>query len=484
MVDFFLTFLLIFTPLAYGTVHLPSIIIFSIITVIIVTIYFIKYPYSLDKLFHLPIVKGGALFIILVLLQLIPLPISILRFMSPSTYNLLANYNVHLPNLSNISIYFWATVYELIKIISYSLIFLTVVARVTEPSISSRYNHKITVFPSITSYQLRFTAYLRLGLLTSILSILLHSLCDFNLHITANAFYFTLILALMTGISQSKAEYNYPFAQKIINSIILIGFFISVFSIVQTFSYNGKIYWIGKTAIRPRGPYVNYDHYAGYMELCIPLALASFIGSIATSSFFYIKGLRKKVLWFSSPEANRTLLYLFFSVIMTASLFLSTSRGGIMSFVISVAVFFFTIIIKTRRKRRNRMIYSFILVTLIVILMLIWIGPQSFLERFRIFRLTNIMEGPIVNSLRTWMWKDTMGIIRDFPFWGTGLGTFCHIFPKYRTFKLTPTWGFLRYAHNDYLQLISEMGIFGLIFIIAFIIFFIKKYIYAMRQLE
>ena len=47
------------------------------------------------------------------------------------------------------------------------------------------------------------------------------------------------------------------------------------------------------------------------------------------------------------------------------------------------------------------------------------------------------------------------------------------IFPRYRTFIYYAR--LLRYAHNDYLHFVSEMGIFAWLFIFGFFIWYLKK---------
>lgn len=479
--DLFLILLLIFTPLALGTVHNWSIAIFAIASVIIFDLYFVNSWNNLKELFKLPFIKWCIFFIAVILFQLLLLPKTILKFLNPSTYALYQNYTLNYASTDqwrSLSIYPWSTIYELVKLISYGLIFLVILGRLTdnrEPTTENQTPQ--TANPNLLSY-------LQLGCLISILTILFHSFVDFNLHITANALYFVVILALFAGMNE-YINFNHRFLLKIINSIMAIGFFIAIFGIVYKFGgSHGKVYWIIEKEGGIFGPYINYDHYAGYMGMCTPLAIASFLGYIRTSSFFTIKGVRKKTLWFSSPEANKTILYLFFSIVMTASLFLSASRGGILSFSMAVIVFFFSTIIKTRRQRRKRIFLFVILAILLISIMIIWVGPEEWLNRFsQLNRMIHLIirEGPLVGDLRLSIWKDTIGIIKDFSVFGTGLGTFSHIFPKYRI-SLTVIES-VRYAHGDYIQLFSEMGIFGLIFVVVFILFFVKKYIQVIKEL-
>lgn len=59
---------------------------------------------------------------------------------------------------------------------------------------------------------------------------------------------------------------------------------------------------------------------------------------------------------------------------------------------------------------------------------------------------------------RYYTWNNTALIIKDFFFFGTGLGTFSNIYPMY---KVKDNPGFWTHAHNDYLEFFSELGIIG-----------------------
>ena len=67
---------------------------------------------------------------------------------------------------------------------------------------------------------------------------------------------------------------------------------------------------------------------------------------------------------------------------------------------------------------------------------------------------------------RSRMWADTLPMIRDFPIAGCGLGGFESCFHRYNhsaNFRVD-------FAHNDYLQLLAELGLAGffpLIFLAA-----------------
>ncbi len=327
----------------------------------------------------------------------------------------------------------------------------------------------------------RKSEYLKLGCLSGVFAMVFHSLYDFNLHIPANGLYFTVLLALVAGTLTE--EYDHKFFRKAVDSIIMLGFFIALFAIIQKFSYNGHIYWVGMRANHPVGPFYNYDHYAGFMAMCSSLAVSMVAASMMHTSFFRQQGFVKKVLWFSTVEANRSLRYIMMSAVMVATIFISTSRGGIMSFALSQIIFFAIVLWAGWRARKSGRIVG-ILTTIVLLIgvMVVWLGPEAFLKRFHLFSIQKIikMEGPI--DVRLLFYNDTLKMIKDFKVIGTGLNTFGTSFTKYRTFDYTDDY--LRYTHNDYLQLISETGLAGALFLAGFMYLFLASMIRVARKLE
>ncbi|MFH1879154.1 MAG: O-antigen ligase family protein [Candidatus Omnitrophota bacterium] len=440
----------------------------------------------------MPISTVFFLFILTASIYIIPLPEAVIKALNPVMVSLREKYALNPSSAQTLSIYPRATFIYLIKLMSYLMIFLVIVSKVKGGDHSRGHGDQAmykALKPSgkeavrVEQEKGTFTLwqesrFIFLGALTGVLTILFHSICDFNLHIPANALYFTGLLAVAAGLSRADAEHiNYEFLGRFVDLIISTGFIVGVFGIIQKFSGTEKMYWVLNKPGAHFGPYVNYDHFAGYMEMCASLAAAKFVAKISCSSFFSIRRIKDKLLWFSSAEANKTLIYLFTASIMVAALFMSTSRGGIMSFAASMVIFYFACLLSAGRKRRNRLLYSAFLGASLIGIMIIWIGPEPTAERFRALnRVVGffINEKPIMEEIRPFMWKDTARIVRDFPFTGTGLGTFSYIYPKYRTFSLS--YGFLRYTHNDYLQLVSEMGIPGIGFIVFFLVWYTRRF--------
>ncbi|MCX5641979.1 MAG: O-antigen ligase family protein [Candidatus Omnitrophica bacterium] len=87
--------------------------------------------------------------------------------------------------------------------------------------------------------------------------------------------------------------------------------------------------------------------------------------------------------------------------------------------------------------------------------------------------MSTVKEISLSSDQRILVWQSTLKIFRDFPIIGTGLGTFASIFPAYRSEDIIKK--VFSFAHNEYLQLLSEVGIVGfLIFFVGFAVFFFR----------
>lgn len=70
--------------------------------------------------------------------------------------------------------------------------------------------------------------------------------------------------------------------------LICFGFLVSLFGIVQRFTFTHIIYWFREVAplADPFGPYVNRNHFAGFVELTAPVGL----------SLMVFRGLRRELI--------------------------------------------------------------------------------------------------------------------------------------------------------------------------------------------
>lgn len=229
--------------------------------------------------------------------------------------------------------------------------------------------------------------------------------------------------------------------------LAVFGFAVSLFAILQRLTYNGKMYWVRPVSayIAPFGPYGNYNHFAGMVELLLPLPLA--------------------YLLFAKIKSEQRLLWLFSVVMMALALVLSLSRGGLLALAIELALLMLAAKweglqsvpsgqAKARPTVRNGLIFGG--VSAAVLVLALWIGYEPLSKRFGTVR-----QGAGEYSLvtRTEYWRGAWQMFLDHPVAGVGLGAFPTAYPAYGRSSVRNER--LEQAHNDYLQLLADTGLVG-----------------------
>lgn len=211
-----------------------------------------------------------------------------------------------------------------------------------------------------------------------------------------------------------------------------LGFVVSVFGILQYLTFNGKLYWFRELRYggMPFGPYVNRNHFAGFAELVFPLAVVPLV--------------------LGRVRRERLAAVALFGVMPIVALFLSASRGGIVSFCVQLALLTFLLL---RRRGLGKHLLGAAALLLAALLMVTWLGVGQILERLSSFQSLEVTEGKRA-SMRRGSWH----MFLDHPLAGTGLGTFQIVYPRYETLY---DGKIVNHAHNDYLEALAETGVLG-----------------------
>jgi O-antigen ligase len=251
--------------------------------------------------------------------------------------------------------------------------------------------------------------------------------------------------------------------------IVFSGILVALLGIVQKVAEAPKIYWFWEPFFKRDasffGPFVNPNHFAGYMEMVIPLSMGLFM----TKWKHLLMGqrnIRESLIKVGNEEGSQLILFSFFIVLMVGALFLSSSRGGVISFLGSM-IFFLIVVIKREREKRNLIILCGLLIS--IISFLLWMGIRPLVEECS--SIQDLSKDYDI-QYRFQNWNDAGRLIHDFPLFGVGLETFSTIFPKYKTIDLQY---YYLYLENDYLQLVCEMGIVGFGFFLWFTLGFFRQ---------
>jgi O-antigen ligase len=228
--------------------------------------------------------------------------------------------------------------------------------------------------------------------------------------------------------------------QRMLKILSYFGFGLAIFAIIQKATWSGKIYWFREiTEGSPFGPFVNRNHYAGLIGMLIPISLG---------------------VAFTRRTRERKILFGFFSLIMAVSLFLSLSRGGIISFFVGIAVF--ALFVSWDRLKAKK-IWALGAFAFMLFLYLLYLGIDPVIDRF--------YKTDITTEERLVVWSGTLNAFKDFYLTGSGLGTFINIFPLYSPEGINALYD---HAHNDYLEFILEAGTIGIVLLLLFLLFFVR----------
>jgi O-antigen ligase len=260
---------------------------------------------------------------------------------------------------------------------------------------------------------------------------------------------YAAIFFVIVGHYRTKEQVH-----SLVKTILWMGCFLVVFAIVQNVTWNGRVFWIYpvddalKSGAGIWASYINRNHFAGYLGMAIPLGMGLLLYSAPRVRALPESALGLKVARFLADEKFVPYALLFLLVlVMTATLFMTFSRGGMIAFAVS-SLFFAWI---TWRRRTLRSKTGLLAILAAVIFAAVILASWDRLEE----RFAELDEDHIS---RLSVWQDSLGIVRDYPVLGTGLGTFESAFLRYQT---TMPRLLFDHAHNDYVELITDTGIVG-----------------------
>ena len=215
--------------------------------------------------------------------------------------------------------------------------------------------------------------------------------------------------------------------------LMLLGFSVSLLGVIQHFTSEGTIYWIRHLTQGGDvfGPYVNRNHFAGFVELVVPVGMALLIFRGLRRDLFPLTGL--------------------LTILPVGALVLAGSRGGIVCFAFEVGALL--LLARSRKVPGRAATMAIAFVALCAFAFIVWIGAGKAIERF-----SKTSLGEVSLSRRASMFRAAIGIFRDHPIQGAGLGTMVSVFPRYDT-------GYdgliVDHVHNDYLEALAETGLLG-----------------------
>jgi O-antigen ligase len=238
---------------------------------------------------------------------------------------------------------------------------------------------------------------------------------------------------------------------RVISALVLFGVAMAVLGVIQrslTPADESLVYGFWRSIDKgdPFGPFINRNHFAGWMIMAIALAMGFSLAVLERARRPRNATAGDWARWLVTPEASRFAFIVFAVLAMATALVLTRSRSGLAGFLVAVLV-----LVVAMARRASGSVKRGLVVAYGVALAggaVLWAGLSTVVTRFS----TVAVDLPT----RVSGWRDTLQVIQDFPWFGTGFGNYAKAMLVYQTANRSTMFA---QAHNDYLQIAAEGGL-------------------------
>lgn len=220
----------------------------------------------------------------------------------------------------------------------------------------------------------------------------------------------------------------------------------------------------GEAAAGVSGTYVNENHYAALLEMTMPLVLAA---GAAVYRAGFLPHARP-----AAPAIKASAL-MGCGALMLAALAASQSRMAFLGALCSLAVMgVISITAVEQRVYRpvpiGRRLLAGGAVFAAVGLLFILVPPKALIERYGLLA----GKGGEIGDARIGIWSESIPMAKAYPIVGCGLGAYESGFMRFK--KVAPMFR-VDFAHNDYLQILVELGLVGLAIGLALVVRIVSR---------
>jgi O-antigen ligase len=229
---------------------------------------------------------------------------------------------------------------------------------------------------------------------------------------------------------------------------------LGLFAILQSAAGVHRIYGIVETPLGTLyGPYVNRDHFAGLMEMLLPVAVLYIAGRHSGFSL-------EASVWRVSAVA-----------LALASLLLSGSRGGLLALAAEIVIAGIVLRRAGARSGQSRRLATAAALALVAgVTLFAYVDPGWVGKKLGSVAYVNKTWADWAGDRKT-MSLDALRMWRAQPFLGVGLGDFETAYPRYQSL---PTDMWIDHAHNDYVEAAAETGLVGALLILSALALFFR----------
>ena len=405
VMEWLLISLLAFMPFTFGAVEAWSQLVVCALCGAMAVCLALKLIFNKDSRFiwswsYVPVL----LFLIVGIIQLIPLPVELVRFISPNTVSVKTSLLEDIPNSAHLL-----------------------------------ETMRISFYPQATLHDLR------------------------------------IVLAVSTVFVVVVNVYKRPDQiKRLLAAITIIGGAIAMIALAQIISGTDSIYWYVPTGnnFANAGTFINHSHYGQFMNLSIGAALA-FVLVKLSSGFDESRHTVALAIERLGDRDMRSVWYVTaFIIIGIASIFVSLTRGGMVSLLIAAS--FTAVLLASKRALKNRG-WIIALMALGAFICVLYISFDAVCDRLATLQYEQHYGD------RWQIVKDIAVAWTKFPILGTGLGSHEVVYPMFDRSTIS---ALAAYAENEYAQAAEETGIIGLLVLVVFGIIVWFSYARSVRKLH
>jgi len=263
--------------------------------------------------------------------------------------------------------------------------------------------------------------------------------------------------------------------------LVLSGLFQAVYGSLMTLSGVELGFFIEKyvNVGHATGTFVNRNHLAGYLEMCLAMGIGLMIASLDTRSDY---SWRQRLRNWTKLMFSRKMRIRVYLAVMVIALVLTRSRMGNTAFFASLLISGSLALALSRHAPRPTVILLTSLVIIDLFIVGAWFGVDRVIERIEqteIRRLdaSEIERQPdmriaggyrLPQETRDEVDIYSLDLWHDYLWTGSGAGSYYSAFPRYRQADVGTA--FYDHAHNDYIQFLTETGIVGTA-LVGFVLF-------------
>lgn len=196
------------------------------------------------------------------------------------------------------------------------------------------------------------------------------------------------------------------------------------------------------------GTYVNRDHFAALLEMAFPVALLWAV-ALARKSQAQREG--------SSRKALAAIALLGIGACVLLGVVFSSSRMGFAATLAAAALTAAILLAPhkhTARRTAGKTAWGWLAAMAIPACLVVSLPTRELLDRYRDLARAD----QIRSNARVEIWRDSLSMIAAYKWAGCGLGAFEQGFYRFNSRSPMDTVDF---AHNDYLQIVAELGVVG-----------------------